>query len=346
MVDRVEAPNAAPESPAVIQMLTAYWKSQAIFAAIKLGIPDMLAGETKSSGQLATDTNAHQPSVYRLMRALCALGLCTEVSRDMFELTPSGDILRTGAPDSLHYVALFFATQVSDQWSHLAASVHAGQTASKLITSAGPFDEFAHDRQAAEIFHKAMMELTRMNAGALVASYDFAKIGELIDVGGGHGEMLCAILRKNPTMRGVIFDLPHAGPGASRTIEEAGLGDRCRIVTGSFLDSVPPGADAYLLKSVIHDWDDERAIKILTNCRQAMKPEARLLLIEQIMPQRLEATAQHETVAMLDLTMMLGPGGRERTQAEFTALLSGARFKLEKVIPTPTPHSIIEAVPA
>ena len=346
MVDRVETPNAVPQSLAVVEMLTAFWKSQAIFAAVKLGIPDKLAGETRSSAQLAAATNAHQPFLYRLLRALCALGLCTEVSRDLFELTPSGEILRTGAPDSVHYVALFFATQMSELWSRLAASVQAGQTASRLISGTGPFDELAHDPQAAEIFHQAMMELTRMNAAALAASYDFSKIGELIDVGGGHGEMLCSILRRNPAMRGMIFDLPHAGPGASRTIEEAGLADRCRIVTGSFLDSVPAGADAYLLKSVIHDWEDERAVKILVNCRQAMKPDARLLLIEQIMPQRIEATKQHETVAMLDLTMMVGPGGQERTQAEFTALLRGAGLKLEKVIPTPTPHSILEALPA
>ena len=346
MVDRVETPDAAPESLAVLELLTAFWKPQAIFAAIKLGIPDLLAGETRSSGQLAAIIKAHQPSLYRLLRALCAIGLCTEVSNDMFELTPSGAILCSGAPDSLHYVALFFATQMSELWSRLADCVKAGQTASRLTSGAGPFDAFAHDSQGAEIFHQAMLELTRMNAVALATSYDFSKIAELIDVGGGHGELLCAILRKNPTVRGAIFDLPHAGPGAIRTIEEAGLGDRCRIITGSFLDSVPAGADAYLLKTVIHDWEDERAVKILSNCRHAMKPDARLLLIERIMPQRIEQTARHEAVAMLDLTMLVGPGGRERTQAEFNALLRGAGLKVETVIPTPTQFNILDAVAA
>ncbi|HEY2105767.1 MAG TPA: methyltransferase [Candidatus Binataceae bacterium] len=305
-----------------------------------------MAGETRSSEHLATASKAHQPSLYRLLRAMCALGLCTEVSRDMFELTPSGDSLRSGAPDSLHHTALFFATQVSEAWNRLADSVRTGQTVYKLTSSVEPFEVFAHDPQTAETFHQAMLEMTRMHAAALAASYDFSKIGELIDLGGGHGELLCAILRKNPTMRGIVYDLPHAGPGAIRTIEEAGLRDRCRIVTGSFLDSVPAGADAFLFKSIIHDWDDERAVKILANCRRAMKQDARLLLIERIMPQRIEVAVQHEAIMMFDLTMMVCPGGRERTEAEFKELLRGAGLKIEKVLPTPTPFSIIEAVSA
>jgi hypothetical protein len=275
---------------------------------------------------------------------MCALGLCTETSRDMFELTPAGEVLRSGTTDSLYHVALFFGTQVSEAWSRLVDSVRTGQTAYKLLHGGQPFQEFTQDLQGAEIFHSAMLELTRLYAPALVAAYDFSKIGELVDVGGGYGELLCAIVRKNPAMHGIVFDLPHAGPGAMRTIEEAGLGDRCRVVTGSFLDSLPAGADAYMLKSVIHDWDDSSAEKILSNCRKAMKSGARLLLIERIIPQRIEPAAHDEMAAMLDLTMMVGPGGRERTQTEFNALLHAAGLKTEKVIATPTPMSIIEAV--
>ncbi|SRR5579883_1821228 len=342
MAERLDSSNPAVPT-AVMQMLTCFWKPHVIAAAVKLGIPDLLAGETRSSEQLAAAGKINRASLYRLLRAMCAMGLCVEISRDMFELTAAGEALRSGTSESLHCAALFFGTQVIERWNRLADSVRTGQTAYAITHGAQPFDAFARDSQTAKIFHQAMLEITRIHAAGIAGAYEFSRLGDLVDVGGGYGEMLCTILRKNPAMRGVIFDLPHAQAGAVSNIEQAGLSDRCRFESGSFLETVPGGAGGYMLKSVIHDWEDNFAAQILTNCRKAMKPGARLLLIEQIVPQRIEAIAQHEMIVMPDLTMMLGPGGRERSQTEFNALLKAADLKADKIIPTPTPFSIIDA---
>lgn len=328
----------------VVRLLNAGAMSQVICVAAELRIADALAGGRRKVGDLARDTAAHAPSLHRLMRALASLELCTEHDDGSFSLTPLGALLRTDAPDSLRSWSIWCGTHMRSLWGNLLHSVKTGERASEAPLAG--MAAFELDAEPAAIFNQAMADITRLVAREVLRAYDFAERRRIVDVGGGHGALIAAILNAHPHIHGVLFDLPRAIEGVRPNLASAGLSDRCELVGGDFFDSVPANADTYLLKAVIHDWDDERSTIILRNCRRAIPQDGKLLLIERIMPRRFEASSLHHAIARADLTMLVAQSGRERTEAEFSQLLSSSGFKLARVIATRTEFNLIEAVPA
>jgi hypothetical protein len=230
-------------------------------------------------------------------------------------------------------------------WGKLLHSVRTGESARKLVGGAEGFTEFEHDERAALIFNRAMAELTSLVAAEVVRRYRFDEIRRIVDVGGGYGALLAAVLKGQPSAQGVLLDLPHAIEGARSHLAAAGLAERCEFIAGNFFESVPAGADAYLLKAVLHDWDDERGFLILRNCRSAIPRHGRLLIIERVVPARFEACWLHHAIARMDLTMLVGFAGKERTETEFRQLLAASGFELTQVTATSLDYAVIEAVP-
>ena len=319
--------------------------SQAAYVAAELGIADHLASGPKDAAELARTTGAHAPSLDRLLRTLTSLELCIEREDGSFALGPMGALLRTDSPDSLRSRFLYWGRYQWPVWGNLLYSVKTGESARNLATGMDGFTHLERDAEAAEVFNRSRVELTRFVAAEVVRAYEFAGMRRIIDVGGGHGALLAAILEEHPDIQGVLFDMQHAMEGARAHLANAGLAQRCECVAGSFFESVPGGADAYVLKSVIHDWNDEQSAVILRNCRRAIPQDGRLLLVERIMPARLEATPRHHAIAQADLTMLLGPGGRERTEAEFRILLQSTGFRSTRFIATALEYSIVEGIP-
>jgi SAM-dependent methyltransferase len=339
-------PVHVADAPAqLLSFVTASWMTQAIYVATYLGIPDLLASGAKKSEELAAATNAHAPSLHRLLRALVTIDICIERDDGGFELAPLGSLLRTDAPGSLRSWTLYWGGQLWSTWSHLLDSVKTGESARKLVTGMDGFDRLKADPQSAALFNQAMREGTRLSAVGVVAAYDFSAMKRIVDVGGGYGELLAAILEANPALTGVLFDLPHAIDGAWSHLESHGVASRCEAVAGDFFEAVPGGADAWVLKSVLHDWNDERSQVILGNCARAMNGQGKLLIVERIMPQRLEVSAAHQLIARIDLTMLVALASQERTELQFRTLLAAAAFRVTRILPTSSGFSVIEAAP-
>jgi O-methyltransferase domain len=315
----------------------------ALSLAAELGIADLLAGGPRSSDELAQATSTHPRSLYRLLRLLCSVGIFTEIQTDRFALTPLGECLRTGVPNSLSSWARMAG--VKARMHTFAEALHSIRTSEPVFertTGMKFFDYLAAHPEEGEIFNGAMNDAGQMVSAAVLQAYDFSGINKIIDVGGGHGTLITAILKNYPQMTGILFDSPHVAESARQPIAAADLADRCEIVSGDFFKSVTAGADAYLLRWIIHDWDDERAITILRNCRKAMKKTSRLLLVETIIP----AGNELHVGKFVDFIMLTNHGGRERTEEEYENLLQEAGFHLDKVVPTDSPFgmSIIEGV--
>ncbi|MEP7356147.1 MAG: methyltransferase [Anaerolineales bacterium] len=330
----------------LLGIIGASWMSQAAYVAAQLRIPDLLADGPKTSAELASASGGHAPSVHRLLRALTTLDICREREAGIFELTPMGALLRSDEPGTLRSWAVFWGGPDWPVWSHLLDSVKTGETGRQHLAGTKDFEHLAHDPDLAALFNQAMVELTWRVARAVARVYDFSGLGRIVDVGGGYGELLGTILQANPGARGVLFDMAHAREAGQRHLDRLGLADRCEIVTGSFFESVPGPADAILLKSIVHDWDDEHSRAILGNCRQALAAGGKLLIIERLMPERLDSSPAHQAIVRGDLNMMVGPGGRERTEAEFQALLGAAGLRLNRIIPTGSGLELLEAVAA
>jgi hypothetical protein len=338
--------NDVPPQAQIQEMVLGFWKTRAIQTAVRLGLPDLMASGPRPGAEIAALANCNADAVYRLLRALVSIGICTNAGGGRFGLSPLGETLRTDVPGSMRGVVLHFGEMMCDMWAHLAECVRTGKTARTLLGQSGAFDLISANPETAAIFNSAMAQTTRAVASAVVAAYDFSAVGKLIDVGGGYGQLLATILRANPQMRGIVFDMEHAAEGARRELAAAGVADRCEIAVGDFFKEVPAGADAYILKSIIHDWDDERSIAILRNCRRAGGKDARVLLVERVVPERITVAPEDQLTAMLDLNMLVGPGGRERTEAEFGKLFEAAGLRLVRVVPTSSGSAVIEAAPA
>jgi hypothetical protein len=339
-----QSPPQIPLPFQLSRMITSLWMPQAIHAAAALGIPDLLATGAKRSDDLAETVGAHAGALHRLMRGLVALGLCTATEDGAFELTPLGDCLRSDARDSVRSWALLMGGEmVWRSWGQFLECVRTGEPAPKLLDGMDAFEHIEANPAAAAVFDKSMVELTRHLGGAIAMSYDFTGISKLIDVGGGYGALLPPILKANPTMRGAVFDMAHCRAGAEQLFGKVGLGDRFEFISGSFFESVPGGADAYLMKSVIHDWDDERSLAILRNCRAAMRGAARFLLVEVIVPEQIGASLLDAMIASTDLNMLVNTGGCERTEAAYRKLLEAADLRVEQIVATPAAFSIIDA---
>jgi O-methyltransferase len=316
--------------------------STSLALAAELGIADLLADGQRSSGELAQATSMHPESLYRLLRLLCSIGVFTEIQTDRFAQTPLSECLRSSVPGSMRSWLRMIGLKVRFHTHGEALySIKTGEPAFKHVTGMEFFDYLAVHPDEAEIFNQAMKDMGQVIAAAVAKSYDFSGIGKIIDVGGGLGTLIAAILQKYPEMTGILFDSPQVAESARESIASAGLAQRCEIVGGDFLKSVPAGCDAYLLRWIIHNWDHERAITILRNCRKAMGEKSRLLLIESVIP----TGNEFHPGKFLDYIMLTAQSGKERTEEEYGSLLSEADLRLNKVVPTGSHLSIIEAEP-
>ena len=340
-----DAGESIGTAPAIIALMHSGSLSKAVSVAAELGLADLLARGSMEVDDLAHRTHTHAPSLRRLLRALVAVGLCVEVADGRFALTPAGTLLRSDTPHSLRSWILWWGQYQWLEWANLLHSVKTGESARNLVSRAGGFEHLERNPHAAAIFNDAMVEMTRLVAGEVVRTYDFEGIGRIVDIGGGFGALAAAVLQAYPKMEGTIFDRPHAVEGARKLLVSAGVAERCNVVAGDFFESVPAGGDAYLLKSIIHDWDDERSLAILRNCRRAISQDGKVLLIERVVPVRLNPAPLHQAVVCSDLAMLVGPGGRERSVAELETLLAGADFSLTRVLGTAVEYSILEATP-
>jgi hypothetical protein len=335
-------PADLPPQWILFQLVTGHYVSRAIYVAARLGIADLLKDGPVHHTELAKGCGAHAPSLYRLMVLLTSAGVFEEKEAGCFGLTPVGEYLQTRLPGSRRAQALLLAGPAQQRaWSGLLDAVKTGQTPSGMAA----FQFFAKYPEEGAIFNEGMAAGSAETASAVAASYDFGPFDTIVDVGGGYGVLLTAILTANPALRGILFDLPHAAEGVEKRIAAAGLQGRCEFVPGDFFEQVPDGADAYILKSVIHDWDDTRSVAILHNIRHAMAPQGKLLLVEMMLPARVDQTAMSQIIAGSDVNMMVNVGGRERTAAEFITLLDAAGFRLTRIIPTQGLWSVVEGVP-
>lgn len=334
---RPNQPDVPPQI-ALLQMATGFWVTQSIYVAARLGIADLLSDGPKTIDELARTTNTNGPALYRVLRALAGLGIFAEDEQKRFVLTPLAEPLQTG-PNSFRAMAIHLAENASwKAWGSLLESVRTGENAFKLANGLEVFPYYAEHKESFEPFNEAMTNLSEAVIKAIVPAYDFSSIRKLVDVGGGHGALLAAILKANPETRGVLYDLPTVVEGAKERLAAEGVSDRAEVVGGDFFDSVPAGGDAYLMKLIIHDWDEERARLILKNCHSAMVNGGRLLLVETVVPEGNDPSF----AKMMDLQMLVMTGGRERTEAEYRDLFAAGGFKLTRVIPTESPMSIIE----
>jgi hypothetical protein len=309
----------------LMRLVNGYQVSQAIHVAATLGIADLLAAGARTSDDLAEEAGADAGSLHRLLRALASVGVLLEDDDRRFSLTAVGERLRTDVPGSLHGWAAFIGRPYYWQaWAGLLHSVQTGENAFRHVHGQDVWSYRAERPEESAIFDGAMRARTRASNAALVAAFDFSRFATLVDVGGGNGSLLADVLASHPSLQGVVFDQPHVVAGAAPVLEAAGVAERCRIESGSFFEAVPAGGDAYLLKWIIHDWEDEQAIAILQVIRVAMADGARLLVVERHLgPPNEEAQSKFS-----DLNMLVGPGGRERTQDEYAALFESAGFRL------------------
>jgi SAM-dependent methyltransferase len=342
MSEDVGRDTGASQTPAtLLQMMTGYWVSQALYVAAKLGIADLLADGPVDCDKLAAATDTHAPSLQRVLRALASVGVFTEVAPGSFALTPLAELLRTETPSSMRALAIMYAEEQYRAWGELLHSVRTGEMAFDHQFGMGYFEYLAQHPRADRVFNEAMTGWTRQLVGAVVDTYDFSPFETVVDVGGGYGTLLAAILRSNPRMRGILFEQPHVVATAEAQLVAAGVADRCALVSGDFFAEVPAGGDAYVLSQILHDWDDERCVAILGQCRRAIPDHGKLLVVELVLPEGDEPFLGK----WLDLHMLVLLGGRERTAAEYDTLFRVAGFKLARVVPTPPGPSVVEAVP-
>jgi SAM-dependent methyltransferase len=326
-------------------MIDGYQVSQAVAVAATLGIADLLAAGPRSVAELAGVTGTHRQSLRRLMRALAAVGVFAEVGEggERFGLTALGEGLRSDVPGSSRAVAIQAGQwYIWAAWSELLHSVRTGEPAFRHVHGVSAWAYRERHPAAGEIFDRAMAVTAAEVAAAIVGSYGFADAGCVVDVGGGRGGLLAAILAACPGVRGVLFDRSQVVVEAEAVLREADVLERCSVEAGDFFAGVPGDRDLYLLKGVIHDWDDADAGRILRSCRRAMGPGSKLLVIEQVVP---VDRAPEPFTLFMDLHMMVIHGAAERTEEEFAALLESAGFRLERVVPVLGAMMVLEAVP-
>jgi SAM-dependent methyltransferase len=318
-----------PPHFALFSMVTGYYVSRALYVVARLRIADHLREGARSVDDLAIATGAHAPSLKRVIRLLVGAGLFTEDVDGRFALTPIGACLRADVPGSMRAAALLFGGITWQAWSDLLHCVETGEPAFRRVFGLDPFDYMARHPDEAANFDAAMADFTKQIAAAVVAAYDFSPLRRIVDVGGGSGALLGGILKANPTLAGLLFDLPEVADRAVAPMRELGLTDRCEIVGGDFFKTVPAGGDAYLLKHVIHDWNDDRAAAILRTCRRATGPEAKLLIIEGVYRPRIDQSDESRGATANDVNMLVCTGGRQRSEAEFRSLFEATGFQVD-----------------
>ena len=331
-----------PPQQQLAQLLTGYWVSQALYVAAKLGLADLLKDGPRTADDLASATQAHPRSLYRLLRALASIDVFAEGDDGRFSLTPLGDCLRGDAAGSQWALAIMTGEEHYAAYGELLHSVRTGQAGFEKVYGTPIFEFLAKRPEQAQIFDRAMEAVHGRETAAMLDAYDFSGVGVLADVGGGNGSVLTPVLKKYPGMHGILYDLPGVAERARVNIEAAGLAGRCQVVGGSFFESVPAGADAYLLRHIIHDWDDAKAAVILRNVHRAMGAGGKLLVVEIVIPPGNEPSFGK----LMDLTMLVIPGGAERTEEEYRRLYEAAGFRLTRIVPTSTEVCVIEGAKA
>jgi O-methyltransferase domain/Dimerisation domain len=330
------------ESPALTRLLRGYRISQAIHVAAVLGIADLLADGPRSADDLADATGSDPDALYRLLRALAGVGVFAEEAGRRFGLTPLGSGLRSDAPGSLRHVAVELGQPyLWHAWGDLLHSVRTGENAFRHVHGTSIWEFRARHPDASDAFGAAMSAQTARMNRSLLASFDFGRFPTLVDVGGGRGTFLAALLASRPAMRGVLFDLPHVVERAGPVLAAAGAADRCELTAGDFFDGLPAGRAAYLLQRILHNWEDAEAVAILTSCRRAMPDQGRVLLVERA----LGVANDDPEPKLVDLHMLIGPGGRLRTIEEYRALCDAARLAVVGVTPTGAGLQVLEAKP-
>ncbi len=340
-------PPTEAERVAAAQLLPMIWGihiSRAVYAVAELGIADLLADGPVSSAELSRATGTHEPSLYRVLRLLAALGVFTEPGPRSFGLTLLGDRLRSGVPAGMRSWARLLETIGGVRpFEHILDTVRTGKPGADIALGTDIFSFLAEHPQHAAGFDAAMSERTAAFAPSVAGTCDFSDLRTVVDVGGGKGTLLVEILRRHPHLQGIVFEAPTVAARAEAVLDAADLGDRCEVLAGDFFTAVPPGADCYLLANVLHDWDDARAAEILGNCRRAMARAGRVLIVERLIP-----TDRGRALPTLlsDITMLVITGGQERTNDEYGTLLAAAGLRLTAVRPVAAPYGVIEGRPA
>jgi trans-aconitate methyltransferase len=335
----------ADHSTRLRAMISGYMISQVISATAALGLADLLAEEPKSAEALAKMTKTYHEPLARLLRALSALGLTEQSEKGIFKLTSLGAWLRSDVPGSLHPLALMQGDEgIWRAWGNLLYTLRTGETAFNHVFGMGSFKHRALHPERAAMFDTYMAELTRRWVGAILTTHDFSQTRRIVDIGGGNGVLLSAILAAFPQAEGIVFDTAAGITGAAQRLEKAGVLQRCRIVAGDFFDAVPQDADTYILKSVLHDWSDDESIAIVKNCHRAMGPDSTLAVIERALPERILPDDAHREIVMMDIHMMVATGGRERTVSQYNELLAAAGLTVIAAQSTSSPFTILTAV--
>lgn len=324
------------------QLINGFWAAQVACAAAALSLPDHLATGPMAAEELASAAGAHAPSVRRLLRALVSLGLCVHEPDGRFRLTEAGGYLRGDTPGSMRGRALFTGDMLWKQFGDLTQQVKTGGRTQHVVSGAEGFEILRNDPPRLHGFQQAMAESSTIAARDAMRVYDFARFARVLDLGGGYGGVLAELLRAHRDQTGVVFDLDFLDAGASAYLERAGVAGRARFAGGSFFEAVPGGFDLILMKFIVHDWGDDEAHAILAQARATTDAGATLVLLEQVVPEAIAATPEHQAVIRGDLTMM-GMGGKERTAEEYRALLAGAGWRLDQIIPSGAAFSVIEA---
>ena len=339
---RVSKAPSAEAIATVRGLINGHWVTQSIHVLVRLGIPDQLAAGARSATELAAAAGAHEQSLYRLLRAVAAIGLLNELPDRRFALTELGDALRSDVPGSMAGWAAFVGRGYEFQaWTRLYDNVMTGEHAFRLAHGTGPWEYRQSHPEEVTIFNRAMNSLTGSISPSVLSAYDFTTAKTVVDVGGGGGLLLTEILKANPSARGILFDLSATVEDARAFVAASGVGDRCELVSGDFFKAVPPGADIYLLKSILHDWYDPEASAILETVRAAARRDSVLLVIERI----LEGPNMGAPAKFGDLNMMVAAGGQERTREEWEKLFDGTGWRLDEVRPV-GPFFILVTHPA
>ena len=338
-----EPPHELPPPVQLLQLMNGYWITQSIAVAAELGIADQLAHGPATAEELAAATSTHAPSLRRLLRALAMIGVLNERPGGAVELTPVGTFLRDDAPGSLRALARMRGSEWQwRSWRELGHSIRTGETALEHVYGKPMFEYFADSPADGEVFNEAMISHASQMHTAVAAAYDFPAGGTVVDVGAGHGTLVAAILEARPDLCAVAFDLPRVIDGARGRLIERGLGDRCQFVAGDFFEAVPEGGDVYALSHIVHDWDDEKAIRLLNSCRDAMSQDARLALCEMVVP----SGPEPHFSKLLDLEMLVNTGGRERTLEEYERLYAAAGLELRRVVEVTGELAVLEGAAA
>lgn len=335
-------PQTPPAHVGIFQIMNGGHVAGAIACLAQLGIPDLIDGAPKSAKELASQVGADPQALYRLLRATACAGVLAEGPDGKFSQTPMSAVLRSDAAPSLRSFAIMSGREWHGRgWSHLEYCVRTGKQALDKIYGKPVFDYLKENPAEAQIFNDAMTELSMIDSPAVAAAYNFEGVRSIVDVGGGHGFLLATILEQNPQLRGTLYEAPHVIEGASNGPLKPVM-ERCMLASGDMFSSVPAGADAYIMKHIIHDWPDDLCIQLLRACRKSVNANGRLLVVDSV----IQPGNDFSPGKFLDLQMLIFPSGCERTEKQFRDLFAAAGWELRRIIPTAASDSIVEGFPA